>query len=156
MFNPYAIIATLVFAIGLFGTGISIGYKWSERSHVADVVAAQNAAIEKANADAEVEKQRALAAAKAEADAKLAARTARLKGEVDAAKKARPECARDAESYGLLLDSIRVANGEKDAPAKLLVPMRPNADANKWFGLGHPQLGISGGGDIRPVSPPTR
>ncbi len=156
MLNPYAIIAALVFALGLFGSGVSIGYKWSERSHVADVVAAQNEAIERANADAKIEKERALAAAKAEADARLAARTARLKGEVDAAKKARPECARDAESHGLLLDSIRVANGEKDAPAKLLVPMRPNADANKWFGLGHPQLGISGGGDLRPVSPTAR
>lgn len=154
--NPYVLLGLLVGAIGLFGSGISIGYKWSERSHVADVVAAQNAAIERANADAEAEKQRALAAAKAEADAKLAARTARMKGEVDAAKKANPLCVRDAESQQLLLNSIRQSNGEKDTPVKLPDAMRPDASAAKWFGLGHKEVGVSGGGDIRGLPATTR
>ncbi len=156
MLNPYAIIAALVFAIGLFGTGVSVGYKWAERSHVADVVAAQNAAIAGANEAAEAEKQRALAAAKAEADARLAARTARMKGEIDAAKKARPECARDAESHGLLLDSIRVANGEKAAATKLPVTMRTLTDPAEWLRLGHEKLGVSGSGSVRPVPSPAR
>lgn len=123
--NPYLLLAGLVFALGLFGSGVSIGYKWSERSHVADVVAAQNAAIERANADAEAEKQRALAAAKKEADARLAARTARMKGEQDAIIKSRAMCARDAESLGLLQQSIDAANGQGSTDQRLPDPVRP-------------------------------
>ena len=79
-----------------------------------------------------------------------------LKSEIDAAKKARAECARDTESSGLLVDSIRVANGEKKPADKLSVPMRPDASAGKWFGLGNTEVGVSSGGDLRVVPPPTR
>ena len=154
MLNPYAIIAALVFALGLFGSGVSIGYKWSERSHVADVVAAQNEAIERANADAKIEKERALAAAKAEADARLAARTARLKGEVDAAKKARPECARDAESISLLRSAIGVANGKADAAPVVPSVVRSAGGPAGWLGTFSTPLGVQGSRAVRPVPTP--
>lgn len=154
--KPYLPLVYLALVLGLFGSGVAVGYKWEARAHLADVVTKQNAAIEAANKDAEAEKQRALAAAKAEADAKLAARTARMKGELDAAKKARPECARDAESLGLLNDSIRVANGEKAAAVKLPVTMRTATDPAEWLRLGHEKLGVSGGGSVRSVPTPAR
>lgn len=156
MVNPYILLACLIGAIGMFGSGVSIGYKWSERSHVADVVAAQNAAIAGANAAAYAERERAVAAARTEAAARLTARTARMKGELDAALKSRPECSRDAESVRLLNDAIRVGNGQAPAPDKLPVAVRPTARTPEWFRVGREKLGILGGGDLRDLPPPTR
>ncbi len=149
--NPYVLLFVLVGALGLFGSGVSIGVKWEKRSTVAAVIAAQTAAIEQANRDAEIEKQRAVSAAKKESDARLATRTARLKGEIDAAKKSRPECSRDAESLGLLNDAIDSANGEAHPGAKLLDEVRPADAPRGWIGKLSEKLGISNGGAVRPV-----
>ena len=154
--NPYALLAALLGALAMFGAGVSVGYKWEKNAHLATLAVEKDKAVERANQDAEAEKQRALAAAKAEADARLAARTIRMKVELDAAKKARPECARDAESHGLLVDSIRLANGEKDTAVKLPDAVRPDANAPDRFRSGRSELGISSGGCIRPLSPPSR
>lgn len=156
MFNPYILLASLVLAVGLFGTGISIGVKWERRDAVVALVAAQNAAIESANRDAEVEKQRALSAAKKESDARLAYRTAKLKGELDAAKKSRPECSRDAESLGLLHDAIRSGNGETPAAGKLPDAVRPAPISGGWLGAINSKLGIRNDRDGGSVSPPAR
>lgn len=154
--NPYVLLAGIVFTLGLFGAGISIGYKWSERSHLNDVVTAQNAAIAGANAAAALEIERTVAAAKAEADARVTARTARLKGELDNAKKSRPGCARDAESMGLLNDALRVANGEKSTASSVPSVVRNPAAPAGWIGAISEKLGVPSVGTVRSVSPTPR
>jgi hypothetical protein len=151
MFNPYALLAGLVFAIGLFGSGVSIGYKWSERSHGAALAAAQVKAINDANTAVDLAIQRTLASAKKEADARLAARSIRHKGELDAAKKSRPECSRDAESVGLLNSAIADANGETPAGTKLSDEVRPTSAPGGWLGTVREALGVRGDRDIQPV-----
>lgn len=154
--HPYVLLGLLIGALGMFGSGVSVGYKWSQRAHVAAVAAAQVKAIDDANTAVDLAIQRTLSAAKKEADARLASRTAKLKGEIDAAKKSRPECARDAESVSLLNSAIDSANGKEDAPVKLPDPVRTPASTLDWFRIGHPALGISSSGSVRPVSPPAQ
>jgi hypothetical protein len=156
IFNPYVLLFFLVGALGLFGSGVSIGVKWERRDSLALRDAAQVKAIADANSAVEAAIQRTVAAAKREADARLASRTARLKGEIDAAKKSRPECSRDAESLGLLNDAIRSANGETSASGKLPDTVRPADGPGRWFGIGRSPVGISNDRAIRPVSPPAQ
>ena len=154
MLNPYTLLFALAMAIGLFGSGVSVGYRWSERSHAAALAAVQNAAIEGANRATEVEVERVRTAAEAEAKARLAFNNRKHKGELDAAKKSRPVCARDVESMGLLNDAIDSANGDTAAPGILLEPVSANGKAGGWLGVFGTKLGISGAGSIPPVSNP--
>jgi hypothetical protein len=151
MFSPTGLLVMLLAALGLFGSGVSIGYKWSERAHGAALAAVQVKAIDDANSAVELAIKRTVAAAKKESDARLAARTARLKGEMDAVKKSRPECARDAESLGLLNSAIDSANGEASAGAKLPDDVRPPDTPGGWLGTVREKLGIPDGGAVRPV-----
>jgi hypothetical protein len=154
--NPYILLASLVFAIGLFGGGVSIGVKWERRDALAAVVTAQNKAIDDANTAVDLAIERTVSAAKKESAARLAARDARHRGELDAAKKSRPECARDAGSLGLLNDAIAAANGEANAGSKLPDEVRPADATGGWLGPIRSKLGIPGGGAVRPVPPPAR
>ena len=156
MFNPYVLLAGLVFALGLFGSGVSVGVKWERRDALANLHAVQVKAIDDANTAVDLAIQRTLAAAKKETAARLAAREVRHKGELDAVKKSRIECARDAESMGLLNDAIRAANGEASAADKLPDAVRPADGPGGWLGTVGAKLGISGSGAVRPVSPPAR
>lgn len=156
MFNPYVLLLVLAGAIGLFGSGVSVGHKWSERAHGAALAAAQVKAIADANTAVDLAIQRTVVSAKKEADARLAARSIKHKGELDAAKKSRPECSRDAVSMGLLNDAIRAANGEAPTADKLPDAMRPADSSGGWLGAVGTKLGISSGGAVRPVSPPAR
>lgn len=126
MFSPTGLLVMLLAALGLFGSGVSIGYKWSERAHVAAVAAAQVKAIDDANTAVDLAIKRTVASAKKDADARLATRTARLKGEIDAARKSKPECARDAESMSVLGEAIKAANGEGEVVDK------PAAEPAGW------------------------
>ena len=123
--NPYFLLAGLVFALGLFASGVSVGYRWENRAHAAAVLAAQNEAIDQANRDTDAATARAVAQAKAEAQARLAATTIRLRGERDAAVKARPECLRDTDSQRLLVESIAAANGQTPAGSSVPDAVRP-------------------------------
>ena len=108
--NPYALLAAgLALVAALIGAD-HFGYKRAENAAAARIAAAQVEIIDRANRDIEASTARAVAQAKAEAAARLSATTIRLKGERDAAIKARPECARDADSLGLLQQSIDHAN----------------------------------------------
>jgi len=156
IFNPYVMLGALLLLLSMFGTGVSIGYKWSERKHVAAFSAAQDKAIADANIAVELAIQRTLASTKKETAARLAAREARHKGELDAAKKSRPECARDDVSMGLLNNAINSANGEEKPTSKLPDEVRPATETGGWIGTFGEKLGIrpdrSGGG----VSSPSR
>ena len=156
MLNPYILLLVLAGAIGLFGSGVSVGYKWSERAHGAALAAVQVKAIDDANTAVTIAIERTVASAKKETAARLAAREIRHKGELDAAKKSRPECARDAESIGLLNDAINDANRETPAPGKLPDEVRPADAPGGWLGAVGEKLGISGGGAVRAVPPPAR
>ena len=144
--NPYVLIAALVGAIGLFLTGISIGVKWEKNDTLAKIAVAQDTAIKGANQAATAEIERTVAAAKTEADARIKASSLRQKGELDAAKKARPECARDDVSMGLLYQSIDAANDHPSTTVKLPDPVRFSTKATDWFGLGRKELGVQDSG----------
>ena len=133
MLNPYIWILLLAGAIGLFGTGASVGYKWSERAHGTALAAAQNKAIDDANTAVDLAIERTLASAKKETAARLAAREIRHRGELDAAKKSRPECGRDSVSIGLLHDAIDSANDQTPTTSKLPDEVRPPAETGGWF-----------------------
>lgn len=150
----YALLACLASLLGGLGGGVYIGVEWEKGDNADKVVIAQNAAIEGANRAAEAERKRALEAAKKEADARLANSTARMKGELDAAKKSRPECARDAESIGLLRSAIGVANGKADAAPVVPSVVRSVGGTDGWLGTLRPPLGISGSRAVRPVPTP--
>lgn len=117
MLNPYFILVAL---LALLGTGFS-GYRYGKhvcQGEQATVIAtAQNEAITRANLDVEAATKRAVEQAKVEAAQRLAATTIRLKGERDAALKAKPECSRDADSQRLLVESIRLANDSAASPS---------------------------------------
>lgn len=113
--NPTALLAALLAIISVAFGGYRYGKHVCEGEQATAVATAQKQAIATANAATEAATARAVAQAKAEAGARLAATTIRLKGERDAAIKAKPECARDADSQRLLFESIAAANGQTPA-----------------------------------------
>jgi hypothetical protein len=113
--NPYVILAAVIgFVIALVGAD-RFGYNRAEDSCAARVATAQDAAIARSNAEVEAATARAVESAKAEAAARLRSTRVRLEGERDAAIKARPECARDLDSFRLLNSAIDLANGATPA-----------------------------------------
>ena len=156
MFNPYVIIVALVGAIGLFASGVSGGVKWERRDALANLTAVQNKAIEDANTAVEAAVKRTVASAKKEANARLAARTARMKGELDVAKTSRIECARLPESVRLLNDAVAAANDEAPATGKLPDEVRPDSTADGWGRKLRSAMGISTDRTVRDVPPDAR
>ena len=154
--NPYVLLAGLVFAIGLFASGVSVGVKWERRDALANLVTVQNKAINDANTAVELAIERTLASAKKETAARIKAREIRHKGELDAAKKSRPECSRDAESFSLLNDAINSTNSETATGTKLPDEVRPASGPGGWLGTINSKLGISGDRSSGPMPPPTR
>ena len=142
MLNPYIIIGLLLGAVGLFGSGVSIGVRWERNDTLARIAVAQNTAIAAANAVAATQIERTVAAAKAEGQARLKARDIKHRGELDAAKKSRPECGRDDESLRLLIDAIDAANGNESAPSVVPDAVRPSLKTSGWLGIGGKALGI--------------
>lgn len=134
--------------IALFGSGVSVGIKWERSDSFAKLVAAQDAAIVSANQATAIAIDRAVSSAKTEADARIKAGQIRSKGELDALKKSRPECGRDAISIGLLHDAINDANGQSPTPSVVLDPMRPATVSNGWLGPISKKLGVQSGGSI--------
>ena len=151
MFSPTGLLMLLVTALGLFGSGVSIGVKWERRDALANLHAAEIKAINDANTAVDLAIQRTLAEAKKEATARAKAREIRYRGELDAAKKSRPECARDGGSFGLLNDAIRAANSEASPSSELPDGVRTSAKPSGWIGTLTEKLGVSGGGAVRPV-----
>lgn len=151
MANPYLLLAGVLFALGLFGTGISIGVKWERNDTLAKLAVAQDTAIKAANAAVEAEIKRSVAAAKAEADARIKAGQIRSRGEIDALKKSRAACARDTDSMGLLHESIDNANGSTPTASIVRVPVRFDATSFGRVGTFAEKLGISINGGLRPV-----
>ena len=108
--NPYVLLVQLIgLLIAIYGA-YEYGYSRAEDAVSARIATAQVEAIDRANRDTEAATALAVAQAKAEAVQRLAATTIRLKGERDAAIKARPECGRDAGSLQLLQSAIDLAN----------------------------------------------
>jgi hypothetical protein len=121
--NPTAILVALLAFLAVGFGSYRYGYSRAEDAVAARVATAQNEAIASANRDVEAATARAVEQAKAEAAARLSATAIRLKGERDAAIKARPECLRDVESQRLLQCAIDAANGKTPAGNCLLDTM---------------------------------
>jgi hypothetical protein len=146
MANPYLLLVALLGAIGLFATGVSVGYKYEKNAHDAALAATQDTAIKAANVAATAEIERTVAAAKTEADARVRAGIIRNKGELDAIKKSRPECSRDVQSLGLLSDAIDNANGKESTATVVPDGVRSGLKASGWFGARSTSLGIPDSG----------
>lgn len=120
-----ALIAILIASV----SGYEYGKHVCNGEHGVAVAAAQDKAIDAANEATDAATARAVAQAKAEAEARLVAATIRLKGERDAAIKARTECTRDADSQRLLLDAVDLANGQQATSNPMSDSVRPIAPA---------------------------
>ncbi len=121
--SPVLLLGSLVAALLLFLSGFFYGKYVEKAEQALDVVTVQDETIDDANRDVKAEQQRAVAAAKREAEKRASFQILKLKGERDAALKASPNCSRDPTSMGLLLDTIRSANGEEAAANKLPEPV---------------------------------
>lgn len=121
--NPWILLGSLILAVGLFLSGLSIGIRWQKGREATNVAAVQKQAIDDANRAVRIETERTLAAAKAEADARVRAAGIRRKGEIDAILKSKSDCSRDSASMGLLLESIDSANGTEAATNELPKPV---------------------------------
>ena len=147
--SPTVLLLCVAFGLGLFGSGVSIGVKWERNDTLARIATAQDTAIKAANAAVALETERALAREKAAASARAKAREIKHQGELDAAKKSRHECARDAESQRLLHSAIDDANGNTGASGGMSAPVRPAGEAAGWIGTVREKLGVSGSGAVR-------
>ena len=121
--SPLVLLGSLVAALLLFLSGFFYGKHVEKAEQALDVVTIQDETINDANRDVEAEQQRAVAAAKQEAEKRASFQILKLKGERDAALKASKDCTRDPTSMGLLLDTIRSANGEEAAANELPKPV---------------------------------
>lgn len=114
--SPIILLGSFVAAFMLFLSGFFYG-KHIERSEQAlNITSIQKQTIADANRDIEIETQRALAFAAQETKKRISFQILKLKGERDAALKAKSDCSRDPASMGVLLDTIRSVNGEEAAP----------------------------------------
>lgn len=152
--SPTVLLVCLVFGLGLFGSGVSIGVKWERNDTLARVAAAQDVAIKAANAAVAAETERAVAREKTAASARAKAREVRHQGELDAIKKSRPECNRDQQSMGLLNSAIDAANDIESAATGMRESMRSAGKTTGRIRAIAEELGVSDGGTVRGMPAP--
>lgn len=129
--SPIILLGSLIAAILLFLSGFFYGKHVEKAEQALNVVTVQDDTIDDANRDVEAETKRAVAAAKQEAEKRASFQILKLKAERDAALKAKPDCSRDPTSMGLLLDTIRSANGEEAAANELSKPVPTTTAASQ-------------------------
>lgn len=117
--NPYLLLGSLIAALLCFLSGFYYGTEYQRGKQALDITILQKQTIDDANNSIEVETRRSLASAKQEAEKRASFQVLKLKGERDAALKAKSDCSRDPTSMGVLLDTIRSANGEETASNQL-------------------------------------
>ena len=115
LFNPIALLAALLAFLAVGFGGYRYGKHVCQGEHATEVANAQKQAIDSANAESYAATKLAVGQIAKEADARVRAAGIRRKGEIDAIAKARPECARDSESMGLLLRAVGIANDSTSA-----------------------------------------
>lgn len=130
------LIAILV-AAALFGTGTYVGYQYADGRSAKAAAEAQDAALEDARRAAEADKQEAIARVRLEALAEARARSTYSRGVTDAHLKARADCGRDDESFGLLRDAVDAANGAPAGAGSVPEKMPGITSPKRWFGQNH-------------------
>lgn len=140
---------SLVMFLGGGAGGVWLGYRFANGEAATKLIEKNQALVAQINENADAEKQRIAESAKRELSARLAMRDIKTKGELDAIRKSRAECARDTESHRLLVDSVRTANGEAASASIMYPAVRSSSDAGGYFGAIGKALGVSGGGGIR-------
>lgn len=138
----YRWIISLSMALGLFLSGVYLGYQYAAGQQAQALQEAQGQALETARQQAELDRQAAVARARREAVAAERARAARTKGVRDATLKARADCSRDTESLGLLVDALQTANGAPAGPGGVPVALPDRTPAGERDGSGDPALGV--------------
>lgn len=156
LLSPSFWLGALISGAIVFGSGVYVGVRWEKSDNAESIITAQDAAIKGANKGAEAATKLALEQASKDTQHRLANQGARLAGEIDAAKKSRPGCARDTESMRLLSTSIDTANGGAAASREVPSVVRIAPKASGWFGTVFEKLGISDSGPVQPVPPAAR
>lgn len=129
--------AALLIAAVSFGTGAYLGYQYADGHNAKAAAEAKDTALEDARRDAEADKQEAVARARLEALAEARARSTYSRGVTDAHLKARADCGRDDESFGLLRDAVDAANGAPPGTRGVPEKMPGITSPKRWFGQNH-------------------
>jgi hypothetical protein len=112
MANPYTLLAILLLALGLFGGGVSVGYKYEAGKVAAEKLEVAQQAADRARADAATESAAALQQAAKVAASRASSREKQHKLELELERdKTAKSCRVSDGTFGVLIDSIRSANG---------------------------------------------
>ena len=115
---PYLPLIYVALAVGLFGSGVSVGHQWTEGVYAKAAAEALKGAVETARRDVEAESAASLAVAKANAARRAAATAKAHKLELEIARDETARTCRVSDStFRVLTDSIDAANG---APPKTI------------------------------------
>jgi hypothetical protein len=136
------LLGVLVAMLLAFAFGLYVGVRWEKSDNANAIILAQDTAIKTANQTTAAAVATTIAAAKKEATANLASRTAKMAGELDAAKKSRPDCSRDPESMGLLNSAIDASNFEEAAASGMPSALRLLSTPGRRLGIVAPKLGV--------------
>lgn len=118
--TQYLFVAALVVAALSAWGGYSHGIDVERGRQAVGQEAAVNAAVAAAHLDAQTETQRRQDAALRDARRAASAREIKLKGQIDALRNSRPECAMPDSRRVLINAAVDVANGaEADSPHRL-------------------------------------
>lgn len=111
LFNPWLWLGLVLALLAAGGGGAYLGYQYRDGAAAREQHDTAVAVVDAARTNAAADTRAAVRRATARAAAEARVREAKLKGDLDAARQNRPECARDAESLRLLHDLIDAANG---------------------------------------------
>jgi hypothetical protein len=141
------ILAAIVAMVVAFFGGAYFGYEYEKRAADAAALAAADKAIDEHNQTVTAAANAYFKAGVQDAQANARAKQIDLEGQLDAARKAKPECAWDDESFGLLLKSIDAANDQGSATTAVPEGVRGNAEAEGSNGFIHSAMDIFDRGD---------
>lgn len=119
LLNPWLLLGGVLALLVSGGGGAYLGYQYRAGQAAVELHDATVAVVEAARANAAADTAAAVRQAKTRAAAETRIREAKLKGDLDAARKNRPECVRDADSMRLLNDLIDAANGAESPTGSL-------------------------------------
>lgn len=153
LFNPWLWLGLVLALLAAGSGGAYLGYQYRDGEAARELHDTAVAVVDAARASAAAETRSAVRRATARAAAEARVREAKLKGDLDAARQNRPECARDDESMRVLYDLIDAANGAPRAAGGLSSTLPGDRAAGGRPGGDAAAVGERAGGAVRELSP---